>query len=115
MKPIYYLSYNGFYEDYRKLFHAMDLQNEYLASSDNSNLRLCVLFQNTSVTGEVLDKFIRSIIQIPYPVKQMAIVGLSLNVQALFLLKIKLNNIKLPPYQFFSSNKDALHYLEETA
>ncbi|MDO5519571.1 MAG: hypothetical protein Q4G58_03655 [bacterium] len=108
---IYTLNYNGFYSDYDKLYHVMELENEYLHNHKEECLHLCTLFYNTNVTSEVIERYIQQLLTYKDNIDKIAIVGIPVNERPVFRVKLVKEDRKPFHYQFFSSVKSAVEWL----
>ncbi|MDO5293277.1 MAG: hypothetical protein Q4F05_11055 [bacterium] len=108
---VYTLNYNSFYSDYDKLYHVMELENEYLKSHKEECIHLCTLFYNTNVTSEVIEQYIHQLLTYKDTIDKIAIVGIPVNERPVFRLKLVKEDRNPFHYQFFSSVKSALDWL----
>ncbi len=111
--PIYNMEFNGFFKDYEKLYHVMELQAKYITAAKQNKLKICALFYNTDVTKEVIDHFLSLINTCNECIDRIAITGIPINERAIFLLKLKTSVRDFNSYQFFASTEDAVNWLNK--
>lgn len=109
---IYTLAYNGFFKDYKALFHIMELQDMYLQTHSASSMKVCTLFYNTRITPEVMDRYIAQLGRHTDQFDTVAIVGVPVPERGIFRLKLKKSLARNMQFHFFYSVEEASQFLK---
>lgn len=106
---IHCLKYGSKLKDYKRLYEVMRLEEEFIYQN-NKKLNIWIDLYETSITGEVVEKLVKNLVNLNDYIKKISFVGLS--GVSKWRLKREIKKLSISyPISFFSDPEEAKTWL----